>query len=81
MGVPVERGGSMSQIPVPSNQLVEVTEELRQLAFECVSQARFCSTAPNVGDDANASLAAKNWSAAALTSVQAWMTAARGPGR
>jgi hypothetical protein len=55
-------------------------EELRRLASECTDKAR---VATEIADPLNpdASLAVKNWSAAALTATQAWMTIERSPRR
>lgn len=70
-----------AHIDLAVTDLVPVARDLRSLALECIDQARVSSTNPMVARDAGASLAAKNWSAAALSATQAWMTAARGPGR
>lgn len=70
-----------AHVPLATIDLVPVARDLRALALECIDQARKSSLDPAAKDDVNASLAVKNWSAAALSATQAWMTAARGPGR
>lgn len=71
----------MSEISVNPRDLRQAADDLRDLARECVEQARVNSTDPTATRSESASLAAKNWAAAALSATQAWMTTARGPGR
>lgn len=70
----------MSGVVIDALAQVHFAEDLQALAENCVTQAlRVARNADS--EDADASLAAKNWAGAALQATQAWMTTVRGPGR
>lgn len=70
----------MSAVQIERKDLEDAVDQLKVLARNCTIQANRAAVNADAVD-ADASLAAKNWSGAALQAVQAWMTAARGPGR
>jgi hypothetical protein len=60
-----------------SVNMTDVIGDLAGLADECVAKAREAVDVGSVVNEDHA-LAAKNWSAAALSATQAWMTVVRG---